>query len=477
MEVRPVIQVAAQTPRNDPSWGVSARTLGILLGLVPLPPDVTLSRLSTDSRDIRPGDLFVALPGERVDGHDFVAQAFQSGALAALVERPVAGLPDSAVCLAVPSTLDALTLIAGWWRNQVDPLVLAITGSNGKTTVKEMLSCILAADARARGIDPASELLATQGNFNNHLGLPLTLLRLRHGHRRAVLELGMNHAGELASLSRLARPRIALVNNVQRAHVGLLGSLEAVADAKAEIFGGLEPSGTAVINADDGFAERLARAARGRHILRYSAELTADVGPLLAVQAEPGGQHIVLRVAGHEHAFHLPVPGRHNVANAMAAIAMATAIGIPVQAACEALQGFSGVSGRLQSRLAPSGATVIDDTYNANPDSVLAAIRVLAARPGTRILVLGDLGELGEGAPAMHAELGAACRAAGIDHFFGLGTYVRGAAEAFGHDAEVSDDVEALCARIRPLLDGQVTVLVKGSRFMRMERVVAGLCT
>jgi UDP-N-acetylmuramoyl-tripeptide--D-alanyl-D-alanine ligase len=462
----------------DPrAWGVSLAELAAALGLAGTWPDRSLSGVCTDSRLLRSGDLFVALAGERVDGHQFVSAAAAAGAGAVLVERAMAaGDTDLGVpALQVASTIAALARLAGWWRQRIAPQLIAITGSNGKTTVKELVGCILATDARLRGVEPQTELLVTQGNFNNHLGLPLTLLRLRPGHRRAVVELGMNHPGELTTLSALARPQVALINNVQRAHVGLLGSLAAVARAKGEIFSGLAPDGTAVINADDPHADALAAMAGARRAIRFSAVSAADVGPLLDARAEGTGQRLHFSVAGREYRCQLPLPGRHNASNLLAAIAAVLPLGVSVETACAAVADFPGVPGRLRTHILASGARVIDDTYNANPDSVLAALAVLAAQDGRRILVLGDLGELGEGAPAMHAEMGRAARAAGVDSLYGLGSLVAEAARAFGAQARVTEDAVELIGWLKPDLDRHTTVLIKGSRFMRMERIVAGL--
>ena len=431
-----------------------------------------VQRVTTDSRDVQPGDLFVALAGTRTDGHDHVADSLRAGALAALVERPTAGAGAE---LQVPSTAAALLTLAAWWRRKIDPAVIAITGSNGKTTVKDMVVCILREDARQRGAAPDTEVLGTQGNFNNHLGLPLTLLRLREGHSRAVVEIGMNHAGELTVLSQVAAPQVALVNNVQRAHVGHFAGLAEVAAAKGEIFAGLLPQGTAVINADDASASQL-EALAGDHVIRHFAcSQEADVGPLLVDLPFGPGQQLVFEVAGARVACLLPVPGRHNASNALAAVSAVLPLGVPVSVACAALEKFTPPAGRLQMVAGQRGAQLIDDTYNANPDSVLAALAVLAARGGLRVLVLGDLGELGADGASLHAELGRACRAAGIEHLFGLGELAQSAVAAFGEGARGTTDAEQLCGWVRDLLDERTTVLVKGSRFMRMERIVQGL--
>jgi len=466
----------ASVPSSSP-WDVRVSDVAAVLGLTGQWADQALRAVCTDSRSLQPAELFVALPGARVDGHAFVAEALRSGAGALLVERALE-LPDAGAgrVLQVSSTLGALTRLADWWRQRIAPAVIAITGSNGKTTVKEMVACVLMADARARGQDPAGEVLATQGNFNNHLGLPLTLLRLRPGHRRAVLELGMNHAGELTALSALARPDVALVNNVQRAHVGLLGTLQGVARAKAEIYSGLGGGGVAVLNADDPHADLLAQHAAGHRILRFSRHLSADVGPVLGAHpSADGGQSVRFRVGTDEHRCDLPLPGRHNVSNLLAAVAAVLPLGIAPAQACAALAGFGGVPGRLRRQGLADGTLLIDDTYNANPDSVLAAIAVLAERPGRQVLVLGDLGELGSHTKELHAELGRAARAAGIAHFFGLGTAVADTAAQFGPSGRTSQDPAELLDWLQPLRGPDTTMLIKGSRFMRMERIVEGL--
>ena len=462
------------------SWNVSLAQVCHALAL-PLPchdaNKIIFHRVSTDSRDIRPGDLFVALKGERADGHDFVAQVLQAGALAALVEHDVS--VDPSHILQVASCTEALGTIAQWWRAQLSTLVIGVTGSNGKTTVKEMIAMILAAHAQHEGLDQTQAVLATRGNFNNHLGLPLTLLRLRPTHRYAVVEMGMNHAGELTILSEIAKPNVALVNNVQRAHVGFLGTLDDVAHAKAEIFSGLGEDGVAVINADDPSAEICKQHIGTHRLISFASDQAADVGPIetsVAVnEAQHPAQQLVIRVGNRVFACHLPLPGKHSASNALAAIAATLAIGVDPAIACKSLEGFAGVKGRLRMVQGQKGARLIDDTYNANPDSVLAAISVLSSQAGIRILVLGDLGELGDQTTELHAELGRACRTAGIDYLFGLGSAVFEATQAFGSAALATQDPKELCAWIAPLLSKEVTVLVKGSRFMRMERIVEGL--
>ncbi len=435
-------------------------------------------RVTTDSRRLQAGDLFIALRGERFDGHDFVSQALQQGAVGAVVEASCQGIASSPRVIRVDSTPEALSALAAAWRRQINPQVIAVTGSNGKTTVKDMLALVLRRAAANQGQDPQLAVLATEGNLNNTLGLPMTLLRLRAGHRWAVVEMGMNHEGEIAAMTRVARPDVALVNNVQRAHLGLLGSLEAVARAKGEIFQGLPRQGMAVLPAADAMIAELRRSAAGHRVIDFALESPAEVtGHRLPDIPSAGGisNAMQMRFPTGEIAVRLNVPGRHNLLNALAAGAAALALGIDATSIQQGLESFQGVPQRLQSKFSARGALILDDTYNANPDSVAAAIAVLAGRTGRRVLVLGDLGELGDSAPALHAEVGRQARDAGIDDFFTVGEWAREAARAFGPHAHHFEDIETLVATLKPQLNADASVLVKGSRFMEMERVVEGL--
>jgi UDP-N-acetylmuramoyl-tripeptide--D-alanyl-D-alanine ligase len=433
-----------------------ARVLGVTGAL----PELTLSGISTDSRRIGAGELFVALKGENFDGHDYAQAAVRAGAAAVLVAR---ALPDLTIPqLVVADPLIALGQLARAWRQRSSARAVAITGSNGKTTVKEMLAAILRAHA-----DQAS-VLATEGNLNNAIGLPMMLLRLTAQHRYAVLEMGMNHRGEIDYLTRIARPDVALVNNAQRAHIGELGSQQAIAEAKGEIFAGLHEQGIAVINADDRYADYWYGLNARRPVLTFGLSERA------AVRATQNGTLTLQTPAGLLQ-VNLKVPGDHNARNAAAATAAALALGIPPPAIVAGLNGFEGVKGRLQLRPGARGSTLIDDTYNANPDSTKAAIRVLAAHPGRRFLVLGDMGELGAFAREAHAEVGTCARNSQIDQLFALGKYAQETAAAFGDDGMHFNDLEPLVAALLRELDDDVTVLVKGSRFMRMERVIERL--
>jgi UDP-N-acetylmuramoyl-tripeptide--D-alanyl-D-alanine ligase len=421
--------------------------------------DVTFDAVSTDSRSIQNGDLFVALRGERFDGHQFVADCLERGAAAALVERGRAGAAGGAL-LEVADTRLALGELAAHWRSKFAIPLAAVTGSNGKTTVKEMLAAILRAAAGS-----ADAVLATQGNLNNDIGLPMTLLKLRAEHRYAVAEMGMNHVGEIAYLTNIGKPTVALINNALPAHLEGLGSVEGVARAKGEIFQGLAADGTAVINADDAFAPLWRALAAPRQVLTFGLETPADVSADYRLSAD--SSEIMLKTPQGTARLNLPAAGLHNVRNALAATAAALAMGAPLEAVVNGLQHFISAKGRLQPKAGIGGCTVIDDTYNANPASMRAAIDVLAACPGKRILVLGDMGELGADAEKLHAEIGGYARQSGLENLLTLGEM------SVAYGGHRYDSPEALAAALQPQLTAQTTVLVKGSRFMRMERVVA----
>lgn len=435
---------------------IAKATGGTLIG-----DDVLVQSVGTDSRKLEPAQLFVALKGERFDGHDYAQDVLNQGAAALLLSHAVGAGP----AVLVEDTRLALGQLAAYWRRKFSIPVAAITGSNGKTSVKEMLAAILRV---AAGKDDA--VLATQGNLNNDIGLPLTLLRLRERHRYAAVEMGMNHFGEISYLTRIGRPDVALINNATSAHLGGLGSVEGVAKAKGEIFEGLADDGVAVINADDAFAG-LWQSLAGRHrIVRFGLNAGGDVTADYALHSE--GSDLQLSTPAGERALRLPVPGLHNIRNALAATAAALSMGVPLDAVAGGLAGFSGVKGRLQRKSGRRGALLIDDTYNANPASMRAAIDVLASQPGKRLLVVGDMGELGENEAALHAELGAYAKAAGVDALHALGVLSAKAVEAYGRGASHHETVENLVAALLPALDADTAVLVKGSRFMRMERVV-----
>jgi len=431
--------------------------------------DATFAGVTSDSRTVTAGDLFVAIQGEHFDGHDFVVLAIEKGAAGALVNREFAALHSDLPLIAVADTRLALGALAAAWRARFNIPLIGITGSNGKTTVKEMCVAIL----RAQGGVAGGAVLATEGNLNNDIGLPLTLLKLRETHTAAVIEMGMNHLGEIDYLTHLAMPTVAVITNAQRAHLEGLGTVQDVALAKGEIFAGLGADGIAVFNADDAQAELWHTLAQDRLQLTFGLERTADVRG----EFTPHGFGGTLRLTTPWGAtdITLAVPGRHNALNACAAAAATLATGVTLEMVSAGLAGFHGVKGRQQRRAGLRGAMVIDDTYNANPDSMRAAIDVLSGVPGRRIFVMGDMGEAGEAAGQFHDEIGGYAKSHGIDRLLCLGELSAAAAHNFGAGGEHFARLDSLLKTLLAELDDNVTVLVKGSRFMRMERVVAAL--
>jgi UDP-N-acetylmuramoyl-tripeptide--D-alanyl-D-alanine ligase len=429
--------------------------------------DRTFETVSTDTRTLGPRALFVALKGERFDGHAFLDQAARQQAAGALVEKSgfeIRGTAPGLPLLIVDDSRLALGKLAASWRDRFSMPLIALTGSNGKTTVKEMLASIL----RAASAEDA--VLATRGNLNNDIGVPLTLLELKPDHRYAVIEMGMNHAGEIRYLARLAAPEVALINNAAAAHIEFFGSVESIARAKGEIFEGLKPGGTAVINADDHHAGLWRELAGGRRIVDFGLSRGAEVSATYRLRWLES--EIVVKTPLGEARAVLKAPGLHNVRNALAASAAAVALKVPAQAIARGLERYAGVKGRLQQKAGLNGATLIDDTYNANPESARAAIAVLAQAPGQKLLVLGDMGELGSDAAEMHAEIGRYAREQGVGRLFALGEHAAHAAQAFGAGARHFTRIEDLLAEAENALAPGVTALVKGSRFMQMERVV-----
>jgi len=452
------------------------------------------ARVHSDTRTLRAGDLFVALRGERFDANDFLAQAKAAGAVAALAER---GLAEAGLAgLLVPDARAALGQLAAAWRRQHAVPVIAVTGSNGKTTTTQMIASILRAwvdGAPGAGFADAapqggagrawerpgarpSAALATEGNYNNDIGVPLTLLRLRHddevSHRAAVVELGMNHPGEIAPLATMTQPTVALVNNAQREHQEFMATVEAVARENGAVIEALGPSGCAVFPAEDACAPIWLELAGSRPHLSFALRGEADV----TGDAAWMGQHWALEI--HTPAGTVPVvlhmAGEHNVRNALAAAACALAAGAPLSSIARGLEAFRAVKGRSELKRDARGRTLIDDSYNANPDSVRAAIDVLAGLPGDSWLVLGDMGEVGNDGPAFHREVGAYAAERGIAHLWTAGHAARDAALAYGAGARAFDDTAALVAALKDQPDAAQT-LVKGSRFMKMEQVVAAL--
>jgi len=429
--------------------------------------DLSLHGVTTDTRAVAAGQLFIALRGERFDAHDFLDAAVAAGAGALLV-ADAARIPAGAPAVVVDDTRLALGRLAAAWRAEFDLPVIAVTGSNGKTTTKEMIAAILKA---AFG----DAVLATRGNLNNDIGLPLTLLALDASHRAAVIEMGMNHPGEIDYLTHIGAPTVALVTNAQRAHLEGMGDLDEVAREKGSIFNGLSAGGIAVINEDDSYAGFWRGMVGNRTVRSFGIDRPADVHGVVRQH----GLEITMELTAAEGqaAFTLGIPGRHNARNAMAAAAACLAAGIPLAAVGEGLGRFAGVKGRLQRRAGRNGAEILDDTYNANPDSVRAGIDVLAATIGRKVLVLGDMGEIGEASGQYHDEIGGYAKSQGVDRLFALGDAVQQAVRNFGEGARHFCNIDKLIVAVDKELGPETTVLVKGSRFMKMERVADALAS
>jgi UDP-N-acetylmuramoyl-tripeptide--D-alanyl-D-alanine ligase len=433
-----------------------------------------VERVHSDTRTLRRGDLFVALKGERFDGHDLLAQARERGAVAAIAQR---GLAEAGLAgLTVPDTQRALEDLARAWRARHSLPLIAVTGSNGKTTVTQMIAAILRAWY-------AQAAFATEGNLNNHIGVPLTLLRLRQDatcwHRAGVVELGMNHAGEIARLAAIAQPTIALVNNAQREHQEFMAGVEAVARENGAVIEALGATGTAVFPADDAYTPLWRALAGTRPQLTFALQGAADVSAEAMWLHGDGDDHwaLTLHTPAGAVSLALHMAGAHNVKNALAAATCALAAGAPLEAIRRGLEAFEPVEGRSRRHsvvLGGRSAVLIDDSYNANPDSVRAAIDMLAEMPPPRALLLGDMGEVGERGPEFHAEVGAYARERGIEQLWCAGPQCLHAARAFGPSARHFQDAFAL-AGARAELPAPASLLVKGSRFMRMERVVQAL--
>lgn len=427
---------------------------------------VPFSSVSTDSRTIAKGALFVALKGPSFDGHEFVSGTVTRGAVGALVEREVdAAIPQ----VVVPDALAALSSFARAWRRERDIPVVGITGSNGKTTTKEMIGSILV----RRG-----PCLVTQGNLNNHIGVPLTLMRLSDAHQSAVIEMGANHQGEIAALSAIAEPTVGIITNAGSAHLEGFGGLEGVARGKGELFRALPSSGVAVVNADDTFADFWRSTATAKQVLTFGLTEAADFrARSIKTQTTTEGfrfEFELVTPSGVRPAS-LSLAGLHNLRNALGAAAAAFGAGVSLEDIVAGLHAMKPVSGRLNLMPALKGAFLLDDSYNANPSSLRAGIDALTALSGEHWLVLGDMLELGQGDNELHAEMGAYARDVGVKKLFGIGARTRHAVDAFGKGAEWFGSIDALIADVQGQLKPGVTVLIKGSRANRLERAAAAL--
>lgn len=411
--------------------------------------------MTHDSRLLRHGMLYAAIVGSRVDGHDFLGDAAASGAAAALVSRRVESAPLPQI--EVEDVVRAMGDLTRAWRATMPVRLVAVTGSNGKTTVKTMLAAILSRSAPT---------LATRGNFNNEIGVPLTLAALGEQHRYAVVEMGCGQPGDIAYLAGIGRPDVAVVTNAGPAHLERLGSIEGVARTKGELFAALGPDGVAVIYVDDPFADYWRSLCPGRRQLGFGRAAEANVRLQLR-----GDQQWVVTPDG-EFQLVLTLPGAHNRMNALAATAAALALGLSLEEIGAGLASVESMPGRLYERRMAAGWTLIDDSYNANPASLYAALQVLSERPGRRWLVLGNMAELGDESAKLHREIGDAARDLGVDRLFALGEHAAAAADAFGEGAEVFTALEPLLERLVSEMESGVTCLVKGSRSAGMDRIV-----
>ena len=428
--------------------------------------DVAFSAISTDTRTLAAGELFVALSGPNFDAHDFIAAAIGRGAVGAVVTRRLhAALPQ----IVVDDALVALQRAAAAWRSQFSIPVVAVAGSNGKTTTKELIGAVLA------GQGPC---LATRGTLNNHIGVPLTLLGLEPHHRTAVIEIGANHPGEVADLVAIVRPTVGIVTNAGAEHLEGFGSLEGVAHAEGELYAGLAPDATAIINTDDAYAALWTEMNGAGRRLCFGITGDADfrvAGAIEANGANDVSQRFELVTPAGRADVRLLLAGRHNVVNALGAAAAAHAAGADLAAIASGLGQTKPVRGRLELHPALRGARVLDDSYNANPSSLTAGLGVLGSLSGESWLVLGDMAELGEASRDAHVSAGREARAAGVTRLYAVGELAAKAVEAFGAGGQWFPDVEALTAALVPSLRPGVTVLVKGSRMNRLERVVGAL--
>ena len=428
--------------------------------------DVCFTGCSTDTRTLRVKELFIALRGENFNGHDYLDKAKALGASAVLVEEKYAG-PDSFTgpSIVVKNTRQAMGKLAKNWRTGFSIPLVAITGSNGKTTVKEMVTGILSCKA---------SVLATQGNLNNDIGVPQTLFGLGEEHQYAVIEMGANHPGEIEWLSHIAQPTVATITQCAPAHLEGFGSIEGVAHAKAEIFNGLLEDGVAVINGDDDFAELWLEMSNHCSQLTFGLDIGNEVtaGSIL-IDEDKSSFQMITPVGNIELTLNLP--GRHNIMNALAAAACAISLGIALSTIKQGLESISAVKGRLQIKSGLNQCRIIDDTYNANPASLDVALKVLEEFPGRHWLVIGDMGELGDDAEALHTRAGEISKASGVERLYALGELTRASVESFGKGARHINSQEQLAELLSEEVASDVTVLIKGSRAMGMEYLVNAL--
>lgn len=417
--------------------------------------DAEITGISTDTRNLHFGDLFVALEGERFDGHKFIDETVEQVVQGVLIHKDI----DTKIpSILVEDTLVGLSHWAHAWKKVVNPKLIAVTGSNGKTTVKQMLSNVLTL---------AGSTCYTQGNLNNHIGVPLTLLSMRKQNQYAVIEMGANHFGEIDRLSKLAEPDVAIITNAGPAHLEGFGSIAGVARAKSEIINRVKPDGVVVLNADDPYLNVWLAKAQHLEVTTFGFDSTAEIhGDLIESNI------LSVNVPGHTVDITLPLLGKHNAYNALAAAAAALTLGIDIEEIRKGLESANDVKGRLQAKKGVLGATILDDTYNANPASLQAAIDVLCAQNKEPWLVLGDMGELGQEAAAIHAQIGLEAKHAGVKKLFGLGELAMHAVEKFGENGFHFHSHDSLSRELLAQMSPDICILIKGSRAMHMEDVV-----
>jgi len=433
---------------------------GTLLGR-----DIEFSGCSIDSRTVEQNNLFIALQGTRVDGHSFIHIARDRGACVAMVEKPMDS--EALPLILIKDSKQAMGKLAGHWRNNFDMPLLAVTGSNGKTTVKEMIRTIMGLKVT---------VLATRGNLNNEIGVPLTLFGMGNEHQCAVIEMGANHPGEIARLSKMARPTVAVITQCAPAHLQGFGSVDGVARAKAEIFSGLDSNGIAVINADDNYADFWKESAADFRQITFGIKNKADVFATdVCFDPETCTTGFLLQTLETTVPVRLPLAGKHNVVNALAAAACCMATGMAVSDIRDGLEQVASVSGRMQMKYSRQGIRVFDDTYNANPVSLKAGLEVMSCYSGRKWLVLGDMGELGETAIEFHRQAGEMARDYGMERLYALGELSKHAVDGFGNGARHFEDSDELIDCINRDVAGDITMLIKGSRSMAMDRVVNSL--
>lgn len=438
--------------------------------------DVMMQGVSKDTRSLKAGNLYVALKGDRFNGHQFVADAISAGAVGALVSEPQS-LDMSHV--QVSDTRLALGKLAAHWRQGFTGKLIGITGSNGKTSVKEMCNKIL------QDYSAATSVLSTEGNLNNDIGLPMTMFELKPQHQFAVIEMGASHVGEINYLTNIAKPDVAVVTNVGPAHLEGFGSVNNIASAKAEIYNGLSADGVAVINADDEFASYWNDFCAGKNTLQFS--MLDDSADVFAKEITANRYQVIVQNNAENEVgtgknveaeeLRLKVPGKHNVMNALAATTVTLAVGVPLKSIIGSLSDFENINGRLTTLISEAGYRVIDDTYNANPFSMVAAIDVLSAFDGVRVLVIGDMGELGASAEKLHADIGKKSKIAGIDALYATGELSESAIKAFGENGFYFKNKNELIKALQNNLSSNDVVLVKGSRSAAMEVVVEEILT